>query len=116
MSTDRTRQAQATIKAAKSMFFVNDGFHKVWKHYKGGVYTVDGFDLDTDDGTARVRYHRIAGPDFDHLTEAGLTYSRPVAEWFTEADVYASHEDKGHKVARFSPAYPQEVWVTLDHD
>jgi len=59
-----------------------------YKHKKGGVYRVTGHAIDSDTGKVRVRYRRIAGPDFDKFREADIEFVRPVDEFtadrFTE--------------------------------
>jgi len=52
-----------------------------WQHYKGGVYVIDGYGIDTDTGELRIRYHRIGGPNFDAIAEAGQEFYRPPTQW-----------------------------------
>lgn len=53
----------------------------MWQHYKGGVYVVDGFCIDTHDGLFKVLYSRVGGPNFSAKAEAGMSYSRVPEEW-----------------------------------
>lgn len=55
--------------------------YSFWKHKKGGEYQVLGHEIDTDDGTIRIRYERVGGPNFDAEAEAGIHFSRPYHEW-----------------------------------
>lgn len=57
------------------------GEGSIWQHYKGGVYVVLGFTIDTHHGGFLVVYRRIGGPDFNALAEAHMTFSRPPEEW-----------------------------------
>lgn len=66
----------------------------VWQHYKGGVYVIDGFGIDTHHGGFLVRYHRVAGPDYDAVAEARQEFFRPPEEWFEAVN----HEQSGRFV------------------
>ena len=72
-----------------------------WKHYKGGIYHVDGAVIDTDDGRVRVLYHRVAGPDYNPRLENMISFVRPLKEWF---DTVAAGR-QGH-IRRFVPVLP----------
>lgn len=53
----------------------------IWQHYKGGVYVIDGFGIDTHHGGFLVRYHRVDGPNFDARAEDGIQFFRAPEEW-----------------------------------
>lgn len=93
-----TKALIAKLKAAmEHMVDAEQQFMAVeaWRHYKGGLYKVDGFEIDTDDESIRVRYHRIGGPGFLRGAEDRITWSRPLREWLeTVGDT-----------PRFEPAY-----------
>ena len=55
--------------------------YNYFRHYKGGIYTVHGFVIDTDDGSVRVLYYRIGGPDYDAKAESGIRFVRPLVEF-----------------------------------
>lgn len=73
----KTASALAATRAAKHLVSVGT----VWLHKKGGLYRVEGHDLDTDTGLMRVRYRRVGGPEFCGEYEVEITYSRPLEEW-----------------------------------
>lgn len=75
--SEKTATALAVTRAARVMVPP----YSVWRHKKGGTYRVLGHELDTETGTARVRYQRVAGPDYDETSEAVIHYSRPVEMW-----------------------------------
>jgi len=52
-----------------------------WQHKKGGMYRVDYFDIDADDGGLRVVYKRVDGPGFDAKAESSIFFSRRIEEW-----------------------------------
>lgn len=52
-----------------------------YKHKKGGIYRVTGHAVDTDTGKVRVRYRRVAGPDFDKFREADIEFVRSIDEF-----------------------------------
>lgn len=76
MST-KTDAAIRTLDIARALVPVGSQ----WQHYKGGRYEVVGHVIDTDDGSARVRYRRLAGPHFNAFKERHLEFVRPIAEW-----------------------------------
>ena len=78
-----------------------------WKHYKGGIYVVDGAVVDTDDGSIKVTYHRFGGPDFNIALESNIIFARPAEEWFT--DVIG---DADHFEPRFKQVRKVERWHT----
>lgn len=84
--------------------------HKIWKHYKGGIYKILGLTVDTNDGTLRVHYKRIDGPDFDPGIELNITYVRPMTEWFE--DVLLTDETTFYSwaVKRFTKVRKVEEW------
>ena len=56
--------------------------HSIWQHYKGGSYEVTGHTILTDENlTTLVTYRRVNGPDYDPITERGITFGRPIQEW-----------------------------------
>lgn len=61
---------------------VHDG--GLYKHYKGGVYQVVGFAVDTSTGGWLVLY-RVVLPD-GASSEADHPYARAVEEWFQTVD------------------------------
>lgn len=73
----RTAALLDRLKLAKTQNLVGNTF----KHYKGGIYTVTGLCIDTDDGEVRVLYHRVGGPEFDAIAEDGISFVRPLAEF-----------------------------------
>ena len=77
MSGERTDAALLAVAQAEEL--VPRG--TVWLHKKGGVYVVCGYVLNTDSGTAMVRYRRIGGPDHDPKKEAPLEFARPLEQW-----------------------------------
>lgn len=91
-------------------------FHDTWQHFKGGVYKIHGFALDTSDGTPRVLYHRIGGPEFDHrLPEKDITFARPLTEWFDalpEGEVLTSES----QTTRFVPVVSAQRWAVVPVD
>ena len=58
----------------------------IWQHYRGGIYAVTGHTIDTTNGQARVLYFRVGGPDYEADRENGITFARPVDEWFENGD------------------------------
>jgi hypothetical protein len=76
MST-KTDSALQTLDIARTL--VPSG--SKWQHYKGGVYEVVGHAIDTDDGSARIRYRRLAGPGFNPWKERTIEFVRPITEW-----------------------------------
>lgn len=78
----KTADLQTKLDAAFGHELVGNTF----KHYKGGIYVVDGFVIDTDDGNVRVLYTRVDGPGFDEFEEMGIQFARPLAQWFDEVD------------------------------
>ena len=78
--SSRTAQAKATLEVAAAQ--VPSG--SCWDHRKGGRYVVIGHALDTDDGTARVIYKRVGGPEFNLHAESGIAFARPLSEWTPE--------------------------------
>lgn len=82
---------------------------EAWRHYKGGLYKVEGFEIDTDDESIRVRYRRIDGPGFKRGLDDRITWSRPLAEWF---DKVSTRGCAGIAHARFEPVYRIERYET----
>lgn len=72
-----TQELQAALTACNEVAPA----HSRWRHKKGGEYQVMGSVIDADDGTARVLYARIGGPEFNGPAEYGIYFVRPVAEW-----------------------------------
>lgn len=83
MPAERIHDTLATLIAARGA--VRPG--STWKHYKGGIYEVVDLAIDTVDGSVRVTYQRIEGPDYHPLSEPGIFYSRPLSEWFDKISV-----------------------------
>jgi len=73
----RTAVLNVRIDAARKVAPV----YSTWKHKKGGLYQVMGYQIDTDTGRARIRYKRYGGPEYDATAEKGVEFSRPVEEW-----------------------------------
>lgn len=78
-----------------------------WKHYKGGIYRINDFVVDTDDGSIRVLYNRLAGPNFDIAIDPAITYARPFKEWFEDVE----SEPKTF-IPRFERVQRVERWHT----
>ena len=85
----RTAVLNVRIDAARKVAPV----YSTWKHKKGGLYQVMGYQIDTDTGRARIRYKRYGGPEYDATAEKGVEFSRPVEEW-TEDRFVATREGK----------------------
>jgi hypothetical protein len=56
-----------------------------WKHYKGGIYTVKGFAIDTTTGEVSVIYNRQDGNPV--YQEGHIDFVRPYKEWFEDVEV-----------------------------
>jgi hypothetical protein len=84
-----------------------------WQHYKGGIYRVYGHVILTDDGRPGIAYHRIGGPNFDEIAENGLSYVRPLSEWFNDVKVreLGDEEFEHSTVKRFVEVKQEKVWV-----
>lgn len=102
MSTKTDHILSELDKAYCSLFKLA---HKYWKHYKGGVYSVEGIAFDTAAGEATVIYRRIDGPNFDMFTESEIKYTRLYSEWLSTVEV------DGVTQQRFVPVYKKEFWV-----
>lgn len=85
---ERTLVLRNRIMHAQESVLIN----RAYQHKKGGIYLVDGFDIDTDTGACRVRYHRINGPEFNAILESGITFSRPIEEWTADRFVIIGGE------------------------
>ena len=91
----KTEEFRAKLKAAREQGLRNG---TTWRHYKGGTYKVLGLEIDTDDTSVRVRYHRIGGPGFHPFNnEDEIEFSRPLREWFENSGVV----HQGEPVPRF---------------
>lgn len=101
----KTKALLDKLNAAKAL----DLQYKTFKHYGGGVYIVDGFVIDTDDGEVRVLYSRVGGPDFDAAVEMEIQFVRPLAEFIGEVTLV--EDDKSTTGPRFQRARRVESWV-----
>lgn len=83
-ATTRTAILNEELRQARQLVQLGT----TYKHKKGGVYRVTGHVIDTDTGKVRVRYRRVAGPDFDAFREADIEFARSIEEFtpdrFTE--------------------------------
>ena len=61
----------------------------LWSHYKGGIYMVTGFLLETHHGGFLVLYRRVGGPNFDAVEERHQQFGRPPEEWHELVDDYS---------------------------
>jgi hypothetical protein len=95
----KTADLSAKLESARELDLVGNTF----RHYKGGVYTVDDLVIDTDDGSVRVLYYRVAGPDFNLEAELDIRFVRPIGEFV------GLHEGK----PRFQRVRRVETWVDL---
>lgn len=80
--SDKSLEFSNTLHAARTQFLLKH----IWRHYKGGVYKVTNFSIDTDTLEARVEYRRIDGPDYNSEIEHDIFFSRPLREWFEDVD------------------------------
>ena len=99
-------------KTAELQKKIEDGWklfngEMMWLHYRGGIYYVQSLVIDTDDGELRVLYSRMDGPDFDESAEIGISFVRPLREWFDEVDV------DGKMTPRFIAVHRVERWEPL---
>jgi hypothetical protein len=106
----KTQEFREKLKKA----IIDIGRGSIWRHYKGGVYMVDDFAIDTDDTSVRVLYHRIDGPDYG-MSESDIRFARPLEEWFDkvevpERDVQFEETDMVEK-SRFIRVHQEKVWV-----
>jgi hypothetical protein len=76
-----------------------------WRHYKGGIYRVNGFIVNTEDGSLMIKYNRIDGPDFNPVDEQFLEYARPLDEWFDDVEA-----EPGVFTPRFKEVKAQRRW------
>jgi hypothetical protein len=76
-----------------------------WRHYKGGIYRVNGFIVNTDTDNLMIKYNRIDGPDFEPVTEQYIEFARPIGEWFDDVE-----ESPGVFVPRFKQVKAERLW------
>lgn len=50
----------------------------LWKHFRGGIYIVDGVGIDTVTGGRLVIYHSVDNGDI---------FCRPLPEWFDSVEL-----------------------------
>ena len=94
----KTAELNSKLQAAEDL----DLRFATFRHYKGGIYTVEDFVVDTDDGSLRVLYFRVGGPDYDADAEVGIRFVRPIGEFL------GMNEDG---VPRFQRVRRVETWV-----
>jgi hypothetical protein len=104
--SSKSNQLRDVVDGAEEEIY-RKGRH--WKHYKGGVYCVDGIAIDTDNGLPRVLYHRVDGPDFNPFVEANIYFVRPLSEWFDTIEVDV--DGTTHTLQRFIPVTPMQQTV-----
>lgn len=75
-----------------------------WLHYKGGIYAILGYVINTEDGELMVRYRRLDGPGFNTLAEAEIEYARPIKEWHENVSTASG------LVPRFEQVKKVEMW------
>ena len=80
-----------------------------WRHYKGGIYSVKGFAIDTDNGEVRVLYNRLNGDP--HIMDSRIIYARPFKEWFEDVE-----PEPGVFIPRFKRIRKAEAWITDDQE
>lgn len=78
----KTEEFNEKLKEARLRFQQS----AVWKHYKGGIYQIVNFSIDTDNTEVRVEYRRVDGPGYDQQVESDIHFSRPSAEWFDDVE------------------------------
>jgi hypothetical protein len=100
---NKTSDLIAKLNASHEFNLVGETF----RHYKGGIYTVDDLVIDTDDGSVRVLYFRVDGPDFDFDAELGIRFVRPIGEFLGK-----NEEGK----PRFQRVRRVETWVDSEVD
>ena len=55
--------------------------HRLFQHYKGGVYKIIGIVFDSSSDEFALRYERVAGPHFNEANEAGIEFTRTVRDF-----------------------------------
>lgn len=83
-----------------------------WRHYKGGVYMIEGHTVLTDHDAIGVIYRRVDGPGFHPLLDPKVTFCRPLREWFEDADTSVMGEAVTTK--RFIRVQKVETWGPFD--
>jgi hypothetical protein len=78
----KTAEFAKSLEEARYTFMLKH----IWRHYKGGVYKITNFSIDTDTTEVRVEYQRIDGPDFDRDKEYNIWFSRPLREWLDDVN------------------------------
>lgn len=53
----------------------------LWRHKGGDIYEVLGLDVDSDNGTLRVRYKVRVSKEVAPCARNPIVFSRPIAEW-----------------------------------
>lgn len=108
MSTDLTKELIAKIDAVRDHFRpVNT---VIWRHFKGGIYKVIGYTIDSDTLDVLIRYTRIDGPGFDvRGPETKIEWSRPSVEW---DDLVPDPAIPGQHTLRFAPVHKYEHYKT----
>jgi hypothetical protein len=107
---EKTAQLRTKVDAA----FASSLIYSTFQHYRGGIYYVDSFAVDTDDGELRVIYQRVGGPDYDMEAEAGIQFARPLREFLDEVVVMV--DDQPVRMPRFRPVKRVDTWVPIDDD
>ena len=99
-----TRQLSKAIQEVRSK--IPPG--STWRHYKGSIYRISDYVIDTDNGKVRVTYEKIEGPNYNYA-ESQVSFARPAEEWFTDVE-----REPSVFVPRFQRVQKIERWHTDD--
>lgn len=75
--------------------------HRLFQHYKGGVYKIIGIVFDSSSDEFALRYERVAGPHFNEANESGIEFTRTVRDF--EMKVLGPNKEIVPRFVRVAP-------------